>query len=229
MAECTYDQYCPLACSLDLLGERWTMLILRDLIPGPKRYTDLRNELDGIPSDLLTSRLRKLEAAGVLGRRRLPHPAAATVYELTERGRELKPALLSLARFGVGLLGAEVRPEAAPSLERLELLLSVLFDPAAAAGQVRSVGLSSGEEDDWLWISFGEGGFAVGQDRAEAPSEIEATADAAPGTLYDLLLGRLDSGEETAAGNLDVEGDHEALRAILAAFPGPAAMAAAVS
>src|SRR5918999_2880352 len=105
MAKRSYEQYCPLARSLDLLGERWTLLIVRDLVAGPKRYTDLQRALPGLATDLLTDRLRKLERAGVVRRRELSPPAPATVYELTQRGSELEPAVLALARFGLGLLG----------------------------------------------------------------------------------------------------------------------------
>jgi DNA-binding HxlR family transcriptional regulator len=219
MAKRSYDQYCPLARSLDLLGERWTMLILRDLLAGPRRYTDLRNELEGIPSDLLTSRLRQLEGAGVIERRRLPAPAASTVYELTELGRELEPALLSLARFGLGLLDPETTPTETPSPDRLGLLLKVLFDPSAAGEGPRAVALQS--SDGGLWVSFGDDGFAVGREEEEPPVEIEATAHGAPGTLYDLLLGRRETSEEIARGDLEIDGDGEALGAMLAAFPGP--------
>lgn len=88
MAKRSYDQYCPLACALDLLGERWTLLIVRDLLLGPKRYGDLHRGLPGLATDLLTERLRALEEAGIVQRRELPPPAAATVYELTDRGRQ---------------------------------------------------------------------------------------------------------------------------------------------
>src|ERR671918_2218090 len=129
MAERSYEQSCPLACALDLLGERWTLLIVRDLLAGPKRYTDLRRGLPGLATDLLTERLRALEEAGIVRRRKLPPPAAVTVYELTERGRELEPALFGLARFGFGLLGEPPSAEAPPTADRFGLLLRVMFDP----------------------------------------------------------------------------------------------------
>src|ERR671921_1884288 len=101
MARRSYDQLCPLAYSLDLVGERWTLLVVRDLADGPKRYTDLSRGLPGLATDLLTERLRRLEEAGAVRRREPPPPAAGMVYELTQRGRELVPALVALARFGV--------------------------------------------------------------------------------------------------------------------------------
>src|ERR687892_159692 len=135
MAERSYEQYCPLACALDLLGERWTLLIVRDLLAGPKRYTDLRRGLTGLATDLLTERLRKLERVGLVARRELPPPAGVTVYELTERGRELKPAILALARFGLGLLGESPSAQAPPTPDQFALLLSALLEPGRAPAQ----------------------------------------------------------------------------------------------
>jgi len=100
----SYQQFCPISRSLDLLGERWTILIVRELAAGPRRYTDLRDHLPGMWSNLLAQRLRDLEAAGIVRRAELPPPAARTVYELTPRGRELVPVLYELARFGLAYL-----------------------------------------------------------------------------------------------------------------------------
>src|ERR1700757_4657517 len=100
-----YDNYCPVARSLDVLGERWTLLVVRDLLMGPRRYTDLREALPGIATDLLTARLRTLEEAGYVQRRKLPRPAPVTVYELTPSGRRLGYVVLELARVGLEHLG----------------------------------------------------------------------------------------------------------------------------
>jgi DNA-binding HxlR family transcriptional regulator len=100
-----YDQYCPIACSLGLIGERWTLLVVRELMHGPKRYTDLVDGLHGIGTNILAVRLKELEAAGLVERRKLPPPAASMVYELTPTGRELRPVLHELARFGARLMG----------------------------------------------------------------------------------------------------------------------------
>src|SRR6266496_2935182 len=106
-----YDQYCPVARTLDVVGERWTLLIVRDLLMGPKRYTDLRAGLPGIATDILTARLRALEESGFVHRRELPRPAPATVYELTEQGRGLGPAVLALGQVGLTTLGGPRRGE----------------------------------------------------------------------------------------------------------------------
>jgi DNA-binding HxlR family transcriptional regulator len=99
-----YDQYCPIAHALNLVGERWALLVVRELVRGPKRYTDLAANL-GIGTNILASRLRDLEAGGIVAKRTLPPPSAARVYELTEYGRELKPALRELALWGARSLG----------------------------------------------------------------------------------------------------------------------------
>jgi DNA-binding HxlR family transcriptional regulator len=100
-----YDQYCPVAHALDLVGERWSFLVIRELMPGPKRYTDLAEHLPGIGTNILASRLRDLEAAGVVEKRTLPPPAASRVYQLTPYGRELRPVLRELALWGARSLG----------------------------------------------------------------------------------------------------------------------------
>ena len=97
----SYDQYCALAKALDVVGDRWTLLIVRELlIRGPCRYTDLKDGLPGIATNLLADRLRDLQAAGILARREAPPPIATTVFELTARGRELEPAMAALASWG---------------------------------------------------------------------------------------------------------------------------------
>lgn len=98
----SYDQYCLLARALDVVGERWTLLVVRELLIGPKRYTDLLDGLPGIATNLLSARLKQMEARGLIQRRRLPAPAASTVYELTELGRGLEPTMAALgALFAV--------------------------------------------------------------------------------------------------------------------------------
>src|SRR5688500_11690563 len=100
-----YDQYCPIAVALDTLGDRWTLLILRDLSMGEQRFTDLKATLRGIAPNLLAERLRDLQADGLVEQRELPPPAARSVYAITDAGREAVPVLRALARFGAGRLG----------------------------------------------------------------------------------------------------------------------------
>ena len=97
----TYRQYCSIAKALDIVGDRWTLLIVREmLVRGPARYTDIREGVPGIATNLLADRLRELIREGLVSRRDAPPPVAATVFELTERGRELEPVLLALGRWG---------------------------------------------------------------------------------------------------------------------------------
>ncbi|MCL3992389.1 MULTISPECIES: winged helix-turn-helix transcriptional regulator [Streptomyces] len=105
----SYDQYCSAARALDLVGDRWTLLIVRELLAGPRRYTDLHADLPGVSTDVLASRLKEMERDGLTTRRRLPPPGAAYVYELTARGRELLPVLQALGTWGARELG-ERRP-----------------------------------------------------------------------------------------------------------------------
>ena len=217
MARRSYEQLCPLAYSLDLVGERWTLLVVRDLADGPKRYTDLSRGLPGLATDLLTERLRRLEAAGAVRRRQLPPPAAATVYELTERGRELVPAVLALARFGVDLIAADPDPPS-PNPDHFGLLLRALFDAAHAPA----------DPETWVFESGG-GRFAVtvGPNRLEVEPVEEAPADAAGRFLADVptllawALGRLDTDAALADGRLRVQGDDDLLARMRAAFPAP--------
>ena len=101
----SYEQYCPIARSLSLVGERWSLLIVRELFYGPKRYTDLVDNLPGIGTNILATRLKELESNGLVSKRKLPPPAASTVYTLTAQGQLLRPVLHELARFGAKLLG----------------------------------------------------------------------------------------------------------------------------
>lgn len=112
MGHRTYDQYCPVAVALDVVGDRWTLLILRELLIGDRRFTDLRSALTGIAPNLLAERLRDLQAEGLVEQRELPPPAARTVYATTAGARAVVPVLQALARFGVDRLGPpdEVTP-----------------------------------------------------------------------------------------------------------------------
>ena len=127
----TYAQYCAIATALDAVGDRWALLVVRELLGGPKRYTDLRDGLPGISTDVLAARLRELEADGIVERRVLPPPAASKVYQLSEEGAGLEPVLMSLARWGTQRLSPCQEGEFRPNW--LGLALRSMFRPAAAA------------------------------------------------------------------------------------------------
>jgi DNA-binding HxlR family transcriptional regulator len=122
-----YGQYCPIAHALGLVGERWSLLVVRELLEGPKRYTDLVAGLPKIGTNILASRLKDLEAAGVIEKRKLPPPAASTVYELTAYGNELRPVIRELARWGIRSLGPPPMGALEPGwlLPALDVALSV--------------------------------------------------------------------------------------------------------
>jgi DNA-binding HxlR family transcriptional regulator len=117
MPDKTYGQYCPIAAGLDVVGDRWVLLICRELLMGDRRFTDLRGALPGIAPNLLSDRLKALQAAGMVTTAELPPPAARTVYRLTEVGRSVVPVLRAMARFGVQFLD-DGEPEVPPTARR---------------------------------------------------------------------------------------------------------------
>jgi DNA-binding HxlR family transcriptional regulator len=128
-----YDQYCPIAHALGLVGERWSLLIVRELLQGPKRYTDLAASLPGIGTNILAARLKELETCGLVSKRRLDPPAASQVYELSPYGRELKPVIRALALWGLRSIDPPTEEDdLAPGW--LYSALDTVFAPAAPPG-----------------------------------------------------------------------------------------------
>jgi DNA-binding HxlR family transcriptional regulator len=132
------------SCALDVLGERWTLLIVRNLLVGPQRYTDLAAQLPGMASNLLGARLRDLEAVGVVTRRFLEPPAARTVYELTDRGRELEPVICALGRWGAPLLAGSDSLAYQPHLVTLGLKTQLRLEALPAGPLHFAVALDVG-------------------------------------------------------------------------------------
>lgn len=127
----SYKQHCPLACGLDVIGERWTLLIVRDLLIGPKRFKELLSGVSGMGTNLLADRLKALAKSGLIEQTVLPPPAASTVYQLTEQGRQLEGPVLALARWGLQFLGdRETRALSRP--EWSLMTLKGAFNPEAA-------------------------------------------------------------------------------------------------
>src|ERR1700736_4548362 len=131
MTSRSYGQFCGFARALELVGERWALLVVRDLVLGSKRFTDLRRGLPRIPTNILSARLKELEDAGVVRRRVLPRPATGVVYELTEYGQELDDIVLRLGLWGARSLG-EPGPEDIVTTDSLVLALRAPFLPEAA-------------------------------------------------------------------------------------------------
>jgi DNA-binding HxlR family transcriptional regulator len=144
MAARNYGEYCGLTRALELIGERWALLVIRELLPGPKRFTDLTNGLPRIPSNVLSGRLKELEEAGIVARRILPRPSNAVVYELTESGRDLDPIVLQLARWGTRWLG-DPRDGDSVSPASLMLGLRANFQPHGAGDLQATYELHLGE------------------------------------------------------------------------------------
>jgi DNA-binding HxlR family transcriptional regulator len=126
-----YGQYCGFARALEVVGERWAFLIVRDLLVGPKRFTDLHRGLSGIPTNVLTARLKELERGGVVRRRLLPRPAASIIYELTPYGLELEDVVCRLGRWGAKSLGTQ-RCEEIVTADSLVMAMRSTFRPEAA-------------------------------------------------------------------------------------------------
>lgn len=155
-----YAQFCPLTRAVEILGERWTILIVRELLPGPKRFSDLKSALTGVSPSVLADRLTRLEERSILLRRELPPPAACVVYELDDAGRALRPLLVELTRWGVRFLGA---PDPGDSL-RPEWL-SLGFEVFASTRQSDEIGaricIEGDDESLELYVRGGTAGTAV--------------------------------------------------------------------
>lgn len=205
LSERSYSQYCGVARALDLIGGRWALLVIRELVLGPKRFTDLRQGLPGIATNVLSLRLRQLERNGIVVRRQLPRPAPAQVYELTEYGRELVPVMLALGRWGAQRLGTR-KPEESLRAGWLAVALKAFFRPAAAEGLSATVGLDFGDELFTLVIADGELGVRPGSD---GDTDLTITTD--PESLIAFLAG--------APVDLTVEGDAGVLERLRACFP----------
>ena len=196
-----YDQYCPVAHALDLVGERWTLLIVRELMHGPRRYTDLVEHLPGIGTNILAARLRDLEGCGIVARRQLPPPAASKVYELTDYGRELKAALRELALWGARSLGPPAaEDELFPGW--LENAVDTVLAPIAPPGRFE---FRVGDEVASL---------VDGEARPDSVENPDVVVEGDPEGIYHLFVDRrLDL--------VSVEGDRALLERLLDAAPRP--------
>ncbi len=171
----SYEDACAAAHALDLIGERWALLVVRELLLGPKRFTDLRAGLPGISPNVLAQRLRELEGAGIVRRRKLPRPAASRVYELSDWGEELEPVIISLGRWGAR---SPFRPrDAGLSVDSLILSFRTMFDPQAAEGLEASYELRLGEES--FRVEVANGNFETARGTTDRP---DAIVEADPGT-----------------------------------------------
>jgi DNA-binding HxlR family transcriptional regulator/putative sterol carrier protein len=218
----SYGEACRFAYALDLVGERWALLVVRELLLGPKRFTDLRVGLPHASPNILSERLRELEQAGVVHRRKLPPPAASQVYELTEWGRELEPIVTQLGAWGAR---SPVPPESQEiGASSIVLALRSLFDAEAAGDMEASYELRLGEESFHVSIAGGE--LGLGRGEAREPS---ATVETDPGTLAALLTGQLPLDDALASGAASIEGSKQDARRFLKLFPMPEPCSAGVA
>jgi DNA-binding HxlR family transcriptional regulator len=211
----SYRQFCGIAHALDLVGERWALLVVRELILGPKRFTDLLNGLSGIGTNILSARLKQLEEGGVVRRRLLPPPAASTVYELTEYGRELEEILLALGRWGAKTMGLR-GPDQALKPEWLAVALLAFVHREAAEGLRDTYELRLGPAT--FHARAEDGAVTIRSGPAANPDLVVETDEE---TLIALLGGVLAAAEATAAGTLRIEGDEDALGRLVAIFRFP--------
>ncbi len=206
-----YQQYCPVAHSLELVGERWALLIVRDLLCGPRRYTDLLDGLPGISTNILASRLRELEAGGVVRKTKLPPPAASTVYELTEAGRELREVLDALSRWGARSLGPPDTAAVLP-VDWLENAVRATFDPGAARDVEATYEVRVGDETARFRVADG----SLSRAGPAEPADVVVETD--PPTLFRLVARELELEDALADGSLRAEGDAAAVEAFASLF-----------
>ncbi|MFI8823169.1 winged helix-turn-helix transcriptional regulator [Streptomyces sp. NPDC053431] len=192
----SYDQYCAAARALDAVGDRWTLLIVRELLAGPRRYTDLHADLPGVSTDMLAGRLKDMEGAELVTRRRLPPPVSAYVYELTERGRALLPVLRALAAWGAPALD-EPRPTDAVRAHWFAIpLLSALEGLGA-----RVVGITLDEGE--FHVRTGDGGQLTYGEGPADDADVRLRTDVA--TCRALAGGQLTLAEAVEAGRAVLE------------------------
>jgi DNA-binding HxlR family transcriptional regulator len=206
----TYGDRCGVARGLDVVGERWALLVVRELLLGPKRFTDLRAGLPNVGPDVLAQRLRELEGSGVVRRRKLAPPSGARVYELTDWGRELEPVILGLGRFGsrAPFPGGDADLGA----DAFAVALKTVFDGEAADGLEATIELRVGEDRFVARVAGGR----LALTRGEAGSA-DAVLEGEPGVLAAVLW----HGRPLGGVGVGVEGDRTLLERFLALFPAP--------
>jgi DNA-binding HxlR family transcriptional regulator len=210
----TYDDACAAAHALDLVGERWALLVMRELMMGPKRFSDLRSSLPGISANVLTQRLEGLEAAGVLTKRKLPPPVSAQVYELTPWGYESEPIFQALGRWAARSPSHD--PTLPFSAASLLLSLRTMLDPVRSAGLDAKIGLILGEETFVGHLAGGEIEIA----RAD-PGGSDVIFEGEPRVIAGAIYGGQPLDGLEAAGVLRISGDRALAERFVTLFPLP--------
>ena len=214
-----YDDGCAAAHALDLVGERWALLIVRELLLGPRRFSDLRQVLCGISPNVLSQRLAEMESAGVLRRRELPPPAACRVYELTPWGAQLEPVLMELLKWGVRSAGFQRGRSL--TADAMALSFKAMFDPSLATGFTGRILLVMQRHAYHLAIAEGRLALARGDppdSHAATGGQADATLHAEPVVVLRLAYGKHPLEQAEAAGECRHEGDTRTLRRFLSCF-----------
>lgn len=206
----TIEDGCGIAHSQELLGQRWALLVVRELLLGPKRFTDLRAGIPDISPNVLGQRLRELEESGILRRRKLAPPAAAQVYELTEWGRELEPAVLALGRWASRApsfpMGAAMGPDS------LVLALKTAFQPEKAEGVEGSCELRLGNEEIPFRLEISGGRLEAARGEVDAP---DATIRSDPDTIAGIVFGGKPLRKAVEGGEVEIAGSRQMVQRLL--------------
>jgi DNA-binding HxlR family transcriptional regulator/putative sterol carrier protein len=210
-----YGQYCGLARALELVGGRWALLVVRDLLTGPKRFSELQEGLHSIPTNVLTSRLRELEEAEIVERRVQAHPGSGVVYALTDYGLELEEPVLRLGFWGAKTMGSPCEGDFI-SLDSLALALRGAFRPDRARGPQRLYELRVDGKPLRILVKSGRVTAPAGSE-----GEPDVVLDVEPAAISDLLSGVMDVDEAVSSGRLRVEGDPAEARRFVERFQFP--------
>ncbi len=205
-----YEQYCPVAAGFAQVGDRWTLIIIRDLLFGPLRYSDLQASLPGIGTNLLASRLKQLQASGIIDKKHLPPPAASAVYELTEIGRELQPVILEMGKWGMRFLSLHA-PEDLSFADALRSRASFAMAHLPPTEEKYEFVI----DGNTVSIRAGAGVFEV---EAGASSEAKAKLTLDACVMMELCLTSITLDEVEEMGQARVEGDHDACERALDLF-----------
>jgi DNA-binding HxlR family transcriptional regulator/putative sterol carrier protein len=217
-----YGQYCGLARALELVGGRWALLVVRDLLTGPKRFSELQEGLHSIPTNVLTSRLRELEEAEIVERRVQAHPGSGVVYALTDYGLELEEPVLRLGFWGAKTMGSPCEGDFI-SLDSLALALRGAFRPDRARGPQRLYELRVDGKPLRILVKSGRVTAPAGSE-----GEPDVVLDVEPAAISDLLSGVMDVDEAVSSGRLRVEGDPAEARRFVERFQFPSTVDATV-
>lgn len=206
-----YEQYCPMALGLERIGERWTLLIVRDLMFGPMRYSDIKAGIPGIATNMLANRLAEMQAAGIISKREMPPPAASSVYELTEVGRSLTPVLIELGKWGMNFLPKHYEGE--HIREGLKARAPFAQERAEASESYTMI-----VDDVVIGFHVSPGALDVS---GEAPAEPAVTLALSSSTLSELMLLGKSVRQAQADGDVDLQGDQAAAERLLNLFRFP--------